>query len=448
MEEKKGAVYMGEANKLAWVNDHSKGLKTLFIDEANISLRQWSEFEGLFCKPPHLLIGNKVVKLTDEHKVIFAGNPLSYGGERQLPSLFVRHGNSTIFDPLPPEYLYQTILKPIFERANLDTKKLALPILEVANHFSTLDRENMLITPRELGMMALLTVSYCKKNPSADATQVAQFYAYTLAEGYVPDKNKLDFQKQFKKVETLSRAPPAKPQDLVITANNQPAFDALCDLLDLRTLRQNGGTQADGGLGGLIIEGEPGLGKTELVVKTLVAYGLRKGDIHKKPPDEHVFYVIPVSMPYEEKVKSLLKAFHEGASVVIDEINSAPMMERLLNDLLMGKDPENNSAKKPGFMVIGTQNPDTMAGRIRASTAMEHRMQKVSILEYSTKEIHNILMAKGLPQDICKEMVDEYLALKQKAQPESTTALCFRNLIKRAEQEITALARIVKNEVR
>jgi hypothetical protein len=444
--KKHGKVYFDEASKLAWAKDRSAGIKTLFIDEANISARQWSEFEGLFRKPPRILIGNEVIELTSEHKVIFAGNPLSYGGERQMPSLFARHGNSIIFDPLPPEYLYQTLLKPIFDEANLNSKEVALPILEVAQYLSGLDREKMLITPRELGMMALLTVSYCKKHPEAIATEVARYYAYTLSERFVPDQNKETFEAQFKKVDKLERLPLKMPEDLLITANNQPAFDALCDLMDLRALRQSKGIQAQGGLGGLIIEGEPGLGKTEVVVKTLVAHGLKKGDLNKEHPDGHVFYVLPVSMSSEEKVKILRKAFHEGAPVVIDEINSAPMMERLLNDLLMGKDPDGELAKKPGFMVIGTQNPDTMAGRVRASTALEHRMQKIIITEYPKEEMLKILAHKGLPENICQNMVAEYLILKQKALQDSTPPLCFRDLINRAEQEITALSKIIREE--
>ena len=39
---------MGEEAMLAWANDDRPGIKTLFIDEANISSRQWSELEGLY----------------------------------------------------------------------------------------------------------------------------------------------------------------------------------------------------------------------------------------------------------------------------------------------------------------------------------------------------------------------------------------------------------------
>ncbi|BCA94633.1 hypothetical protein TUM19329_09940 [Legionella antarctica] len=435
-------LYLGEASLLAWAKDTNSGIKTLFIDEANISSRQWSDFEGLFHKPPRILIGNQVITLSEQHKVIFAGNPLSYGGDRQIPSLFARHGNSLIFDPMPPAYLYVKLLKPILDNSELNSKELAQSILEAAQYLSALDRTTVLITPRELSMMALLTVSYCKQNPESDSIEVARYYAYNLAKNYVPDHAKQAFQIRFKPQEALQRNAIEKPDKLLITTTNQPAFETLCDLLNLRALRQMKSIQPEGGLGGLILEGEPGLGKTELVVKTLLAHGLEKGNINDQALDKQVFYVMPVSMALAEKEKMLLKAFHEGAPVVIDEINSAPMMERLLNDLLMGKDPNGNLANKPGFMVIGTQNPPTMAGRTSTSTALEHRMLQITLTQYPKNEMIEILTYKGLPQNISQDMVEEFLSLQQKSLQESSPTLCFRDLLQRAEQELLALSKL------
>jgi hypothetical protein len=290
-------------------------------------------------------------------------------------------------------------------------------------------------------MMALLTASYCANNPQADALNAARYYAYTLAKGFVPESSQAAFAKLFHSVDSLPRAEVKQSENMLITATNEPAFTALCDVLQLRALRQSQGIQAGGGLGGIILEGEPGLGKTQLIINTLVAQGMKKASLTKEHRGEPVFYVIPVSMAYSEKENLLLRAFHEGAVVFIDEINSAPMMERLLNDLLMGKDPQGNSAKIPGFMVIGAQNPASMAGRIRASTALEHRMQKVILSEYSQEEMVKILEHKGLPVEISQDMVAEYVSLRHKALQDSTPALCFRDLLKRAEQEITACSK-------
>ena len=136
--------------------------------------------------------------------------------------------------------------------------------------------------------------------------------------------------------------------------------------------------QLYGGLGGIIIEGEPGIGKSELVTANLVAHGYKEGID---------FYRIPVSMQAEEKEKLLLKAFDEGAIVIMDEINSAPMMERLMNDLLMNKKPNGEPPKKPGFMIIGTQNPAPMGGRQTPSNAMKRRMITEYLPAYPDEEL-------------------------------------------------------------
>ena len=126
------------------------------------------------------------------------------------------------------------------------------------------------------------------------------------------------------------------------------------------------------------------------------------------------YYLMPVSMSVDEKEKLLLKAFDEGAVVVIDEINASPMMERLLNDLLMGQRPKRNDGSmvpvdtKPGFMIIGTQNPITMSGRRAASTAFKRRMITTTVPDYTPEEMGHILHCKGVPRHEADKMVQIY----------------------------------------
>jgi hypothetical protein len=113
-------LYSGENNILEWAKDHTTtGRKILFIDEANLNPRQWSEFEGLFHNPPGILIKGNFYPLSPQHKVVFAGNPVTYGDERHLAPFFERHGNAVVFDPLPPAFIYEEILKPVFDTTSL-----------------------------------------------------------------------------------------------------------------------------------------------------------------------------------------------------------------------------------------------------------------------------------------------------------------------------------------
>lgn len=55
-EKNPGRLYQSETALTDWALDQKPGKKILFIDEANLSKRQWSEFEGLFNTPPGILI--------------------------------------------------------------------------------------------------------------------------------------------------------------------------------------------------------------------------------------------------------------------------------------------------------------------------------------------------------------------------------------------------------
>jgi hypothetical protein len=427
-------LHVGEQSLQQWATDTQKGLKVLFLDEANLTSRQWSEFESLFANPPGIMIGNHYYPLTPEHKVIFAGNPLSYGGERTLPALFARHGHSVVFQPLPPAYLYHKLIAPIFSAAKLDARALAVPILDIADFLTQNASQHVLISARELSMMALLTVAYCSRYPKAHPLDVVRYYAYHLSHSLVPKDLLSTFNTRWKEPPPLAQNQEKSLKNFQINASNQSAFRRLNELLELRALRQKQNDPSlDGGLGGIILEGEPGIGKSDLVAHCLAAHGLHKASLEQENNQTNSFYHIPVSMALAQKKELLLRAFHQGAVVLIDEINCAPLMEDLLNDLLIGKTPEGAPPKKPGFTLIGTQNPPHMAGRRRMTDALLRRLHTVVMPSYSAAEMSAILILQGLPQAKANAMVNEYL---KRIQEPNHSSLCFRDLIKRAQQEL------------
>jgi hypothetical protein len=437
-------LYIGEACLADWAKDASDTRKILFIDEANLSEREWSEFEGLFNNPPGMLIEGHYYPLTGQHRVLFAGNPVNYGDERKLAPFFSRHGNALVFAPMPLEFIYEVILKPVFAHSELaaDTLKLATPLLNIYKFLCECSTDKILISPRELQMMALLTVSYQQQQPEHHAIQVAEYYAWCLAQALVPEPHRAALDQHFKPLSEWRRLEVhTVPQEFLVTPSRQYIGHHLNDFLALRQFKRNHALNEEqryGGLGGLVIEGEPGIGKSELVITTLVAQGYHEMHAARHLP-EKPFYRMPVSMPMDEKKNLLLKAFHQGAVVIIDEINSAPMMERLLNDLLMGKTPDGKRPDKPGFLIIGTQNPITMDGRRAPSTALARRLMTVTLPAYTTEEMKAILGSKGLDQDTASLMVSAYELNVSKAHKKNLSPLpTFRDLLKLAEREIKA----------
>lgn len=440
-------LYHGVAQLKAWAQDDSKKRKILFIDEANLSKKQWSEFEGLFNTPPGILIDGHYYPLSPEHKVVFAGNPLHYGDERTLAPFFEHHGNALVFDPLPLELIYEDILKPVFGPYPLPVKHevLCQPFLEVYRFLCGHSENKVLISPRELQMMALSVLSYAKQQPNPNYLLAAQSYAYQLARPLLPPVHHQAFDAQFKPQKSLPHPACKTSPKFILTPSREPIYQQIEDLLALRQLRQSlieeekeaNEAQLYGGLGGLILEGVPGIGKSELVMAALLAHGFTQVRDFSTHPDKKLppkpFYHMSVSMGLEEKKQLLLTAFHEGAVVLIDEINSSPMMEDLLNDLLMGKTADKKRPIKPGFMIIGTQNPPSMSGRRQLSPALARRFILMQVPPYTTEEMVQILVIKGLELQKSRVLVHAYENCLQKAQKESLTpAPTFRDLEKLA----------------
>lgn len=442
-----GKLFQSENQIKAWAEEKNPGRKILFIDEANIGKRSWNEFEGLFHTPPNILIDGKVYRLTNEHQVIFAGNPVSYGDERQLAPFFSRHGNALLFEPLPPEYIYEYILKPIFKNspAEIYQEKVSEILLTMYQFFQKHSRDQVLISPRELQMMALLVVSHSEVlTNETEAITLAEYFAYKIGADLSPDGIRAEFVKLFEPKQNLLPAEDSTDEKgFLVTHSRQSIVNHLDHLLHLRNFRTENKylneDQLYGGLGGLILEGNPAAGKSDLVISHLRYLGFQEKHFNSLVADKeiNIFYRMPVSMNLQEKEAFLLKAFNEGAIVIIDEINSSPMMERLLNTLTMGKTPEGVRPKRPGFTIIGTQNPITMAGRRAASTALSRRLTTLPVPNYTRNELEEILVNRGVNLSQAKQMAESFekqynYAIQNRLNPPPT----LRDLLKLADESI------------
>lgn len=190
--------------------------------------------------------------------------------------------------------------------------------------------------------------------------------------------------------------------------NSVRMFD---QLMFARERKQEDKDLADKGLSGIIITGEAGIGKSYLARKYLESRGFSdKEDAKKK------FYHIATTK-YEEVEKILLQAFHEGAVVIIDEINTMPL-EKLLNPLLSGVDLQGHSATKAGFTILGTQNPAIgYSHRIKFSDALKNRFQEYYLKDYKKEELNQLLEQKGLKKDSINDLLKEYQRDKMRVTP-------------------------------
>lgn len=435
----------------AQLDDNDSKWCVLFLDEANLSPKQWSHFEGLFQVSPGVLIDGEYFALTLRHKVIFAGNPLSYG-DRQTAALFSRHGNSIVFQPLSAAVVYVKTIKPLLEAAGLTDiatqTTIATQLLNVYNYVIALSTKDVLISPRQIQMMTLLVLSDYASHPHVNLANLAKYHAFRIGLDLVPEYNRLDFLRTFEMPLRESSQHLIDYPGFIPTPSREQVLSDLLDFMQLRNYQRDKRFNTlekhplrYGGLNCFIIEGEPGQGKSELLVALLSALGLREA-----PRDAtqeviacgNYWYRVSPCMSYPVLREIVLRAFDAGAVVVIDEMNSMPSLEGLLNGLLEGYHPDeqNRLPKHPGFKVIGTQNPATSAGRRMDSLALANRTLKRTVLAYTPAEMKQLLAEKysGLNPTAQDELVSAFNSNVGLARLRNLTPPpSFRDLLRLAE---------------
>lgn len=437
-------LFVGTDSIDSWIKSDSRhAQRVLFIDEANIGAHDWSMFEGLCRHPPTIFYKNKVWKLGPNHKVVFAGNPLDFGGERKVPALFEKHGHTCVFKPLSAEFIHTHVLAPLFEQSDLDAGETSEYFLSIYQWIKNINRNKELISPRELSSMALFTLAYCKAHPEADPQEVACFYAHQVAMPLLTSaRDQHAFLSRFPKTTFTPKTHFVTDTQFLVTPSRLDVIQRVEAFLSARTFKQNHAVNLHSkiaGLVSLILEGPPGVGKSELILRILTRYGFVRGSIDTPSQQNNTYYYMPASLGYNEKIALFLKAFHEGAIVVIDEINSVAMMESFLNNLQMGKGPLGEDPKNPGFMIIGTRNPITMDGRRVDTTAEARRAMTTQVPEYPANELRDILLHKRVPPFQASALVYGYEKSKEEAQANATEIKPVeRDLFKCAEHVLLA----------
>ena len=363
------AVYneLGQFEK--WASDKSQKTKILFIDEANIEDLHLTTFNPLkIGLPPSnpgkgmellkqerqaikIFYKGKFYDLDDKHRVVFAGNPLSYGGGRARQKLFEDNKiNRLALSAMPVKYIYHLLKTEIFDKCQLaklyeeDFKKMCEE--EIVKYQQSLGHDNE-ITIREL-----------------------QEYALRFLSERIDSKP----------------LPGIKTQNFVSTKATEIIEKAVFSCLEIRR-KQKAGILPNGGTNGVFLEGMSGIGKSSLIA----AY-LQEVDVD--------YIKIESSLSFEEKKRLIIEAFEQGKIIWIDELDSCidSGIEKMLNLALSGIHPDESRRKAaeimPGFALLATGNGIALEGRRLVGSAMRHRMicPRVSdCSEYKQEDIEKII---------------------------------------------------------
>lgn len=398
----------------------------LFIDEANIEQEgRWDILEGVFNQTPNILLNGKIYPITDKHKIIFAGNYGHFAG-RFKHQFIERHGQVFNFKELPETYLKDFIALPAI-KANLpacsaeQAATIADTFLTIYNNVNTLD-QNHPLTPRNLKMMVAKLGYYATAHKelleTCSLSELAAFVAVEEVLGAVKEGAKFfdasDLPHLHAEItKRLNNQLKNKYHQFTVTESRKTPTRILNNQILLRESIINN-QSPNTILSGILLEGAAGIGKSTMVIELLKSYGYQDATNIDGPVDgrKSYYHLTPTDPGRMEAI--LTKAFHEGAIVIIDELNSLPL-ERVINQLLTGKDMADKTATNKGFLLIGTQNPVNFTGRQVLSMALENRFYKIDLPDYNPQELYQICY-NLYPNDVLiTHIIDDYLTAKEHA---------------------------------
>ncbi|MCL9685148.1 hypothetical protein [Legionella maioricensis] len=403
----------------------------LFPDEANLSNEHYCLFEAIARGDKELWFEGECYPL-NQHKVIFAGNPSPYEG-RMEPDLLKRFPHYMLFKGPRLE----KIITPLLSQYKNAKELFGL----IENYYKKAQNAGLNITARNAQMMCL-RFFILKEAPQTKMMSDDFLMRYailneiktlsmdkTLSKGIRAEIKQTSTWKEDKKQATMAAQqalPVAKDKKYVWTSSRQTAAFAIDTLLRIREKKQKGELPQELGINGLLLESDPGLGKSQLLFSMLKAKGVD-------------FVIIPLTNPAKME-KEFLDAFHKGKVVWSDEFNSV-VHEKLLNALLSGYDLDGNPPKVPGFCLFGTQNPHyKFWDRKALAPALDNRLMSVELEHYTLEELQKILVDKfDMPPQEALKMSQEYLAARNYAQAQSLFPPPNpRNLMNKVEEEFMA----------
>jgi len=404
------------ANKIQeWALHNDDTIKILFIDEANVVNTDWTKFKGLFDMPPSIYIDGKYYRLSDKHKVVFAGNPMSYGAGRQEQSFFKDHPCFLKFPPMSAAYIHHKILAPILRQQYSDENEIEILSQNIFKKYKLsllTEPEKYGITVRDLQYDAL---KFCALNHFTTSIKPHQQSSasneYLVTESRTAIKSDLEHLLRIRSFR-LSVSQKSKIADAVLY----------------------------GGKCALFLEGPPGVGKSDFI-KIIRSKGFKEvapGARLINPEME--YYFIPASLMPQEKLSILEDGFQKGAIVVMEEITSSTFATEFINSYLMGTDIHGKRPDKPGFTLIGASNAASLRGRKRLDVSVKSRGINHELREYTEQECIAILNNKSnhtLPEGFIQFIVSEFLKQQHAANINYHLSMpTFRDLIRKFNEHI------------
>lgn len=411
------------------------------------------------------------------HRVIFTRNE-SPNGEiqallQEVPTLNVNQWT----DPDLYNYVLLPLVTRIIGRTQLKpTEKAALEILLKTYHWMQSHLPPNQISIRDLQSVALrwatdlkkvhekrigsdsallLANNACKKEwqfrfIQSDQAQLLETFFEQQSIFPMEESESLVEADAFYYEEALDSSPLRLDQySYIPTARQQKIMDVVTEDITL-ALNNRSHQSVDGSplsKQGILIEGDSGFGKTELLKQTLLKQGYRMAT-----PDELMraqatadcpkrFIHFTASGNEVDDRRLLEMAFDKDYVVILDELNLLdPPLQEFLIQRLTGKTLEGKKISPRGFL-LASQNSGASSGRKTVPAALVNRLHTFYAHEHSEQELLDHvrkLFAKDLPDTGLRGIVQGYL-LERKANPEEVKDRRFFQKLAELQQKLFEL---------
>ena len=394
----------------------------LYLDEANLKENgAYDIFENLFNDPPGIIVKGEFYSLNDRHRIIFSGNFTSYAHRKQH-DFFARHGQVMLFKELRDDYLLENVLKPVFVNLFPDAPKeqddtnqrIMVHLLSEYRRINALFAKPPL-TPRNLQMMVLRFAVHVRQENIRTSFTIKQLMDLAINDelcGCTKEKDREGLPIWDEKALTrlkvcehyLNENLIFKSSEYVLVPSRRNTLRLIFDAIQISRIKKENSY----GIAGVLQEGNTTTGKSKTIIEALQQWGFVDGAQDTDNDYERHYYYIK-GADYDEACRIFLQAFHEGAILVIDELNTIPGIEVLLNSFMSGYDLNGEPAKKPGFTVFATQNPILYMGRDILSDAVHKRFTEVDVTDYTREELIAIATGKGYEAHLVEHLVDQFL---------------------------------------
>ncbi|MBA3660487.1 MAG: AAA family ATPase [Gammaproteobacteria bacterium] len=395
--------FEGEDGLVAWLKQTPTCPTVLFLDEANMEKPgTWNFLKGLMRKDKVVYYHGKKYELSSFHKVVITGNPESYPG-RFYHSIF-QDSAETIWFSMPDDcFIKDNILKKKLTEFNLNKEHYIDALLNTYHLIAKL-HPTFIFSLRDLKN---LVMRFCVlMQTHSDSIDHWQDYIFRAAcaefAGTIQDTNARNlFVSKLRPhgSQLFLHSDSHSPLIFIASHTGLPSDAAMLlesleqDLLLRQFALQNAAVHKHCYYKkGVLLIGPPGVGKSFLLKTLLEHHGFHPD----APLSSQKYYEISVAKE-KDIAKTLTRAFHEGAIVILDEINLDNTLEKLLNQLLTGRDLKGQRADHPGFMIMASQNPNYFAGRQSNSKSLYNRLSVRHFDSFSVTALTQIARNHHIP---------------------------------------------------